>query len=266
VRKLPAFSAFVHALKSTWNNLPFAFQVSWPWLLVLIPLRIWVDVNMVEFDPLNIKPEQLPAVQAAVLRMYASMFVSMIIYSSIGIMWHRYILKDEIPSGTQRIRMDGMVARYVGNTILIALLVMLSLLPFALLLSGVVAATGNVSTALFTAFFALVIMIAMPITYRLSIKLPAIALGRRDFDLKNAWQLTEGNMVPLMALSLLSIALVLVVGSGAGAVMQGLAYVTGGELEWAFMIVRQIISWIMAIFAITLLTSLYGFFVEKREF
>jgi hypothetical protein len=266
VRKLPVLPAFAHALKSTWHNLPFAFYVSWPWLLVLVPLNIWADSGMVDFDPLNITAEQLPMVQASLLRMYVSMFISMIIYSSIGIMWHRYILKDEVPSGAQRVRLDRSVARYVGNTIIIALCVSLAVVPFALIMSIFIAASPAAGGLLFAASMAMIVAVIMPVTYRLSIKLPAIALGRKDFRLPDAWKATQGNMTPLMALGTLSIAMVLLAGTLVGAAEQGFLAMMSPSLAWVFMVVRQLVAWAMAIFAITLLTSLYGFFVENRNF
>jgi len=36
--------------------------------------------------------------------------------------WHRYILLDEVPHGMERLRLDATVWRYVGNILLIALI------------------------------------------------------------------------------------------------------------------------------------------------
>jgi hypothetical protein len=40
----------------------------------------------------------------------------------------------------------------------------------------------------------------------------------------------------------------------------------GSIAVFLFAILRQLIGWVIAIFTITMLTSLYGFFVEKRDF
>ena len=43
MRKLPAFAAFGHASRSTTDNIGFAFHISWPWVLMLLPFRVnWV--------------------------------------------------------------------------------------------------------------------------------------------------------------------------------------------------------------------------------
>jgi hypothetical protein len=37
-------------------------------------------------------------------------------------------------------------------------------------------------------------------------------------------------------------------------------------VAYVFLLLRQVLAWVVAIFTITLLTSLYGYFVEKRDF
>jgi hypothetical protein len=44
MRKLPVFAALGHAFKSTTDNIGFAFHISWPWMLLLLPLNVAVNL------------------------------------------------------------------------------------------------------------------------------------------------------------------------------------------------------------------------------
>jgi hypothetical protein len=105
-----------------------------------------------------------------------------------------------------------------------------------------------------------------PLFYRLSVKLPAIAVGQPNFRFSDAWNATRGSMFPLFLLAVLTLLLVLGVGVILGAVEAILLRTAISGMEWVAAILRQLVSWVFSIFTITILTSLYGYFVEKRDF
>jgi hypothetical protein len=266
MRKLPVIPAFTHAVQSTWHNLGFAFHASWMWLVVLVPLNTWAESKLLGIKPPDasgrVPPEQLQAM----LLVYLFLFASMVIYSSIAVSWHRYILKDEVPQGTQQLRLDGTVWRYVGNTLLVGLLIGLLTLPPTFLFGMVVAMMGGLHSLVMAAYLTVLALMIVPAFYRLSLKLPAIAVQRQGFRLGDGWHASRGNMLQLLMLGGLTIATVLCVGILLGAVDSFLAALWGDWVTWLFLVIRQLISWVLAIFTITVLTSLYGFFVEQRDF
>jgi hypothetical protein len=266
MRKLPVIAAFIHALKSTWHNLPFAFHVSWPWLLLLIPVSIWGDSELPKFDPLAITPEQQAAMNQFLFKTYVSGFVSMVTYASIAISWHLFILKDEVPQGRSRLRFDGIVWRYFGNSLLVILFASLALVPLVLAVSGFGLVVGLSPQGIINTFIAAAALVAIPVTYRLSVKLPAIALGRKDFRFADAWNLTRGNTIQLIGLGMLSVFVALLIGTVFGIVQENIISTAQEFFKWPFLLVRHLVGWVLTIFAITMLTSLYGFFVEKRDF
>jgi hypothetical protein len=266
MRKLPILSAFTHAVKSTWNNLPFAFHVSWPWLLLLIPVSIWGETEMPTFDVLAATPAQQAEMNAFILKTYVSGFVSMVIYASIAISWHLYILKDEVPQGLSRLRFDRMVWRYFGNSILVVLFATLALFPLVLAMVGFGTMAGLSPQGIVNAVVVAAVLIALPVTYRMSVKLPAIALGRREFTFGDAWNATRGNSLQLIGLGLMAVFVAVMTGMTLGLLQDAVGNIAGDVLKWPFVLIRQLAGWVLAIFAITMLTSLYGFFVEKRDF
>jgi hypothetical protein len=266
MRKLPVFAAFVHALKSTWNNLPFAFHLSWPWLLFLLPISVWGDATIPDFDPLKMTPEQQALMNQFMFKTYVSGTVSMMVYASIAISWHLYILKDEVPNGLARLRFDRTVWRYFGNSILVILFASAALVPLILLLAGFGTMAGLTPQAVINGFVIAAILVAIPVTYRMSVKLPAVALGRKDFKFGDAWNATRGNTSRFIGLGLLSVLVAVLTGLLFGFVQQHVVRFAGDALQWPLLLIRGLAGWVLAIFAITMLTSLYGFFVEKRDF
>jgi len=101
---------------------------------------------------------------------------------------------------------------------------------------------------------------------RMQIKLVAVALGRQDFSLSDAFNKTVGNTWRLAGLLWLLMIVLLVVGLVSLAAryafsMTGLSYAWVGSE-----IVNETVQWFTTLLAITLLTMLYEFFVEDKTF
>jgi hypothetical protein len=258
MRTLPVIAAFSHALRSTFNNLGFAFHVSWPWMLALLPVLLAGNFYLVFVNPMI--PGQIPSPMTYVA-LIAMGIASVVAFASIAVNWHRYILLDEVPHGMQRLRLDGTVWRYIGNVILIGLMLALITIPAAL-------AAGLLS--LISPYLAVAIVLFIPVllwlSYRLGIKLPSIALERRDFGFKQALAVSKGNFWPFVGLGFLIIGIALLVGMLFQGVTYVLGLVIGTSALAALVIVQLAVNWVSTIFSITVLTSLYGYFVEERNF
>ena len=118
MRKLPVFKALGHAFRSTTDNLGFAFHISWPWMLMLLPLNVAINLYLAfngMQDPQNLTAQSLLLVVPLAI-------ASIVAYCSIAVNWHRYVLLDEVAEGWQRLRIDSLMWRYIGNAILIGLI------------------------------------------------------------------------------------------------------------------------------------------------
>ena len=195
---------------------------------------------------------------------------SIIAYASIAVSWHRYILLDEIPHGWKRLRVDSVTWRYIGNFFVIIVLVFVCMFAVGLavgaagyILKVIMGETLGSIIALSSLSFMSIYAIIM--SYRLSVKLPAVALGRSDFRMKDARRATEGNMWRLLGLLILLILCMLLVG----ACMLAITFIFNkfGTVGLSVSIAIQVmVNWVTTILGVTLLTSLYGFFVEGRDF
>ena len=135
---------------------------------------------------------------------------NLLIYSSIAINWHRYVLLDEIPAGWSRMRLDSLTWRYffnlIGNVILIFLMSFVLFIPVGILMGLM----GGMRTEIHGLPAFVIITLSLPLVafvfvafYRISVKLPSIALGRHDFGIRDAWKVTAGNFWPLLGLIVL---------------------------------------------------------------
>jgi hypothetical protein len=268
--KLPVFKAMGHAIRSTTDNIGFAFHISWPWMLMLLPLNVATNLYLV-LNRLENAGEPNPAMLGKYFEVAAPLLLASIIaYASIAVNWHRYVLRDEIPRGWQRLRIDSLTWRYIGNFILIFLVLVACAIPVALAFALI----GFLANALFGGEMATVLLVPLALAlyafafvgvYRLSIKLPAVALGRSDFSMGDAWRATKGNSWRLLGILILFVLCILLIAAGMFAItyLFGLLGTVGLSLAVA---IQVMVNWVATILGVTLLTSLYGFFVEGREF
>jgi hypothetical protein len=266
MRFLPVGAAFSHSVNSTINNLKFAFHVSWPWMVVLLPINILTQIYLLSHP---IVPGQMPELNT-ILVFLAIVLSSMLVFASIAVSWHRYILLDEVPQGLARLRMDGPVLRYFGNSILIVicsfLVAFAAMIPLGMIAAGLSLVSKGLGFAMAILFYIVCVLWLMGIAARWSIKLVSVALGRRDFGMSMAWAATRENQMRIIGLYVLfflvAFLLALVFGGLTFFMLQNanvLALCVG-------MAVQMVFKWITTIWGVTLLTSLYGFFVENREF
>ena len=123
MRKLPVFATIAHVWRTAVPNLGTAFLVSWPWLLVLVPVSYYGN-SLAEPADL-IAGRYFPELAATLLVALATLFA----FSSIAIAWHRFLLKGEMAQGWSRLRVDAVVWIYFRDTLLIIAAVAVIVLP-----------------------------------------------------------------------------------------------------------------------------------------
>lgn len=258
-------------LSSTFDNLGFALKVQWPWF-VLLAVAISLVGSLFGFEFLGDKAattkyfEENPSMIFAFLVSFVAMFLLVsLAFSSCAVNWHRYVLLDEVPQTlSAKLRVDGTVWRYFGNLVLIGLMLIVLILPIVLL--GIPLISGSIALFGFV-MLAYVTLVISPILYRLSIKLPAIALGRQDFRMGDAWNISRENWWQLVGVGAVFSVISWGVGLALALVSAFLQSILGPVFGFGIdMVFQTAINWMLTVMGITLLTSLYGFFVEKRDF
>lgn len=247
MRHLSPLKAITHALNSVWSFRHVAARLGLVWLPVLLIASI-AEVYAGPPDPMA------QELTAAALVQLVSGLVSIIAVCSMAVSWHRFILRDELGPA---FRLDGNVMRYAGNTILIMLVMVV---PSLLLIASILILPAMAAVAL-----PALVLLGGTIT-RLSVKLPAVALGNRSFGFRNAWEATAGNFWPCVGVFLLNSAVIFagfLILLTIGSAVDQMNATVGGFAVAAGSIVLQLFY---AFFNASVLTSLYGFFVERRDF
>ncbi len=167
--------------------------------------------------------------------------------------------------------------RYIGNTFLLSLMVMIPVAIVGVPVFRVLAYCClpfpyfNVTHSWGAIVFGFVVLVTAflvlsAIMYRLAIKLPAVATGRRDFTFGNALNASIFNFKYIMAFALLltlSIAVPQFLIAKLSVSLTDLLGVSGTILG---SVLSMSFQWLSLIVGVSALTSLYGFFVEKRDF
>ena len=165
--------------------------------------------------------------------------------------WHRFILLAEYPKGwIPALRFDRILS-YAGHAILLGLVALVLVLPIGMII-GVTDTSAPVAG---TIFLVLVVLALNVIVLRLSPILPAVAIGR-PLRMKEAWEATKGAngtiFLLLVILSVFQFVLQFVFG------LLILIPVIGVLI----MLIGVLIS---ALINVSILTTLYGHFVEGRD-
>ena len=252
--KLPAFQTIKHALKAVIQFRNAGTRIGLSWVLVLTGINFLGRSFSTTPDPAGdgmqmLTPGPIDFIIAA---------LSLVIFSSIAINWHRYILLDEITESEKIFRLDRPVWNYAGRTLLI---MVLSLAPIFVLLVLFGAVPGLGLFLVIAALFVAGIYIM-----RMSVALPAVALGRRDFGIRAALQATQGNNLQFAALTALNALILFTTFLALSIVVSAVGNVNMTAAKILALILSVPVNLFLSLFSISLLSSLYGFFVEQRKF
>lgn len=248
MRKLSPFKAVSHALNSVWSYRTVALRIGMVWVPVMLVAGLFEHfVGRPDPTAQQITPQALVQLATGIL--------SIIAVCSMAVSWHRFILRDEPATG---LRLDSNVFRYAGNTVLI----MLAMLVPALVFLTIMVFAAPVGSILGVPL----IVLAGGAVTRASIKLPAVALGNTSFSFRDAWTASEGNFWPCVGVFLLNAAILLAI-LFVLTIAAGLLGKINEGLSLTFQLVAvALLQLFYAIFNASIFTSLYGFFVERRDF
>lgn len=248
MRKIPAVKVITHALSLVSSYWRVGLRIGIVWMGVLFALGLISDA----VGPIDPKATAFGAPHVVFL---LSALAGLIGISAIAVEWHRFVLRDEPGSPW---RLDAAVWRYAGNTLLITLII---IIPFAILAAAASLLHPAVTILLLPAAVA-----AGAVALRLSIKLPAIALARKDFSFTQALAASEGNFWPLAAVFLMNAALTVASLLVLSLVIAALERVSPQLASIAGLALAMLFQIFYALFNASIFTALYGFLVEQRDF
>lgn len=266
---------FNHSARQILGNLGMALRVSW-WFIAILLALLFMLFQMLPagfIAALRLPPEEMGAALAAaglpagfILAAIVTMIFVLWSVSLIAIVWHRYILLEEIPAGIIPYRKDFRVGSYfwtgIGISLLAALVAMLIGGILVMILGPGIAASmqgGGGGGALLGLLGALVTGIIVTVFYlRMALILPGVAL-EDGLTLAQSWEASKGFSGAIAMVAVMMTVLNIVMGFLVDIFPQsGAAGMLRAGLQLAF-------NWFYFMLNISILSTLYGHIVQKRE-
>lgn len=244
---MKSWQIFTHSLRQVFGNLGTAVRVSLVPFVGLIVLALVLGGGMMVSMMGRMEQGMTGGVgSGAIVLMVLLVVVYVGVVTMIAVNWHRFVLLNE-PVGWLPTVRTGRIIAYFGTALLIGLItaVAAGLIVFVSVSVGSIG--WLIGIPLFVVFFAL--------CFRLSAALPGVALGQGG-GISGSIAATAGQTGTLVALTLIYFGASILFGLVAG--LLSLIPLIGFLINIAF-------QWLAMMVALSILTTLYGHYVEKRE-
>ncbi|WGW04600.1 hypothetical protein [Tropicibacter oceani] len=247
---MKGWTIFVHSLRMVLRNWMQALRIGLlPVIIATAALSLLVGGT--GWEMMNTPgggmpmPEDGAGFTMAFLPAWIVIMVAMI---WIVVNWHRFVLLEEYPRGWLPPFPVSLILGYFGRILMLVVIAVVLSIPLGIL----VAAMGQAAMILLPIFW-VIIMVGF---YRVSVILPAGAVGK-PMTLGQAWTATQGASGVILTFALILFAANFVLQLGVAAIM-AVSVLLGGLVSIAF-------SLVMGLVGVSILTTLYGHYVEGRE-
>ncbi len=194
-QKLPFWHTVGEAYRLWAKHLPELVRISWLWLVVMAPVLAIINwwqapyfLGLLRSVGARVPP---PDPAFGMLVQVIDLLVMLPMLASIAVAWHRLLLRDEhVGSGTY-LRLDGIV---IGYAVLLFLLGLLPSVPH--FLEQILEINKSITArglAVVSILLSIVSIVAVLIAARLSVILPARALGQEQITPGRVWAATNKN-------------------------------------------------------------------------
>jgi hypothetical protein len=251
-----SWQIFRHSFRQVTNNLGAAARVS------LVPFLISVLGIVVVFGLAGVSGRFWGTgamTPGAMFLILIGVLVYLAMTISIAVNWHRFVLLNEPVTWWPRFH-GARILRYFWRSLLIGLIFGAALgivsMTLAVVMQG--GSEGGLGVAI---LMIVAVLLGLPLFWRLSASLPGAAL--EGAGISDAWSKTRGAWGALLMLAVFYIGFALLTG-----VVGGIFTVLAAKAS-VFVIVKVIwelaIGWFTMMLVLSILTTLYGHYVEQRE-
>jgi hypothetical protein len=249
---------FLHSVRQVTGNFAQAVRISIvPYAVQFISSTLLLGTS---YSSGQADPAEIMRGGGGMLLLLSMVNLIVVLLTSIwaAVAWHRFVLKGEMPNGFIPIFRADRIWAYFARSFGIGLLCIVLALPFGMI-GGMVAKpfmseTGPTGTGLLIAFLIIYFPITV-ISYRLSTALPATALDAAS-AFSSGWEATKGELSTFVVLALITLVLYFGVNTFAANLFAG---------NFALSLIWQgVFGWISVMVGLSVLTTLYGHYIEKR--
>lgn len=237
---------FRHAAAMILRDLPGALRVTLPpYLIGAICLAVMVT-RWPEAMIASPRPEEMPLPGLGFFAASIVMWFSML---WMAVLWHRWVLLDEVPATVPPLY-PRRLAVYFWQGLLISFIMIPAILIIAVPVAFALPEAGVAISGWMASF--LITAVALAIFGRFCPVLPAAAIGR-PMGLREGWRATAGATGPIAVAS---------IPLAAVTTLPPFVFTGAMVIDVAVQIVVQ---WILTILGASLMTTIYGHYVEGLE-
>ena len=172
----------------------------------------------------------------------------------IAVLWHRFVLLSQVPETIIPPLYAGMVATYLGRTLQLALMLALVGVMLGMLL-GV--ALGPLLGAVAMVGIPLILLgVLLYLSYRLGLVFPAVSL-KAPISFKTSWEKTQTASGAIAQLAIIAVVFAVLI--------QIPSNMNPDPTSLINMVYSYAVGWIAMMVGISVLTTLYGMYIEGRE-
>lgn len=238
---------FKHSFRMVINNLEAAFRLS----AVLYAIQALNQVLVLLASPANAEGATVISPGMAFMVLVTSI-LAIVASLWIAVAWHRFVLTGEVPDSAVPPWHGGLILAYLGRSIMIALLVAVALVAALIPMSAVMTMAPGTGLPLLLILLGL----AVYLFFRFGVLLPAGAIERK-MTLREAWAATGKDNNAMFVLTLIVVGMVVAV--------QLPAMLNPDPQSLVNLIYSVVVGWFATMIGISILTTLYGVFVEGRD-
>ncbi|MBN9886070.1 hypothetical protein [Salipiger abyssi] len=239
---------FMHSVRMVLDNLQAALRIS----LLLYLVQVALQVMIFSGSGGSVDPQEIAATPAAAGNLLIMLVFAVLASLWIAVGWHRYVLTGEMPAGWLPRWHGAELGSYLWRSIMIGLVIGLALVTIGAVLGMLVMGIPGLARLLIFGMAGLVSYVF----FRIGLILPAAALGQ-SLQMRDAWEATKQDDKAILVLALISMAAQIVIGLP--------AMIDGDTSSLISLIYRVVVDWFVMMFGISLLTTLYGYFIERRR-
>lgn len=247
---------FLHSLRQVFGNLGGVLQVSG--VLMLVQFGVILTIGRPMLADETTMRQMMTDGQMPWGRMLISGLVSTVVWLWIVVGWHRFILLNERPRLVPALNVDRMLG-YFGKSLLIGLI----LLPLALILGfvggGIASGMVHGGGRLFPALLVMGLLVYVPLAtvgMRLGTMLPGAAL-EPGVPVFSGWEATRGATFTILGVVILTVFFASALDFIGARLFQS-------PMSVPALVYGLVTQWIIAMVGASILTTLYGHYIEKR--
>ena len=254
-----AFAMFRHALRMIFANFGATLRAIAPGLVLIVLAALAIYMLSTDLAEMMLaRDNDIGQVLSGggLLTILLGALVMFVGFVVMAIIWHRYVLLSEVEREGGLTPSAKTVGRYVWVSILLFLIIFLLSIPIMMVVGLVAAALASAPGPLVGLLGLLVGVVIGWIVMRLSLPLPAVAIGKR-LSFGDSWRATQPVAVIVLWLSLGVSIFNQVIGSVVAAVISEPLFLAGS--------LQLIVTILTALISASVLTTLYGLCIEGRE-